>query len=128
MDNKKNDTYYLEKILQHIDFIINNTKELHIDDIKTNELLIDSIMFRLIQISENCDRLSNEFKDRFPLLPYRFMKGIRNIIVHDYGIVDINIVYSTITKSIPELKDNLYQIYTTIGVWSFRKNYTSRII
>ena len=73
-------------------------------------------MFRLIQISENCDRLSNEFKDRFPLLPYRFMKGIRNIIVHDYGIVDINIVYSTITKSIPELKDNLYQIYTTIGV------------
>lgn len=36
-------------------------------------------------------------------VPWKAIKGMRNKIVHDYGFIDITIVYDTITNSIPAL-------------------------
>lgn len=35
------------------------------------------------------------------------MKGLRNRIVHEYGAVDITVVYDTVRKDIPELLHTL---------------------
>lgn len=48
MDNEKNDTYYLEKILKDLNFLIEHTSGKTKEEIESNEILIDSIMFRLI--------------------------------------------------------------------------------
>ena len=40
-------------------------------------------------------------------LPWRSIKGMRNRIVHDYGFIDMQIIYDTVTKSIPELYNAL---------------------
>ena len=60
-------------------------------------------MFRLIQISENSDRLTDTFKITNSELPWREIKGMRNRIVHDYGIVDMTIIYDTVSKDIPKM-------------------------
>lgn len=64
MDNVKNDKYYLEKIISDLRFIIEHTKGKTKDEIENNDLLVDSIMFRIIQIAENNSRLSEEFKKK----------------------------------------------------------------
>ena len=51
MDNIKNDRYYLEKIISDLEFIIEQTKGKTQNEIEENILLIDSIMFRIIQIA-----------------------------------------------------------------------------
>lgn len=51
MDNVKDDRYYLRKIIDHIDFVLQNTKGLNLEQIENNEMLIDSVMFRFIQIA-----------------------------------------------------------------------------
>ena len=56
MDNVKNDKYYLEKIISDLGFIIEHTKGKTKDEIENNDLLVDSIMFRIIQIAENNSR------------------------------------------------------------------------
>ena len=38
------------------------------------------------------------------------MKGMRNRIVHDYGNVDLAVVYNTVKNDIPELLDLLHKI------------------
>ena len=48
----------------------------------------DSIMFRIIQIAENNNKLSDDFKNRFKNVPWLAIKGMRNKIVHNYGVVD----------------------------------------
>ena len=53
MDNVKNDKYYLEKIISDLGFIIKHTKGKTKDEIEGDDLLVDSIMFRIIQIAEN---------------------------------------------------------------------------
>ena len=103
MDNIKNDAYYLGKILDDLEFMMEQTNGKTMDEIENNALLLDSIMFRLIQISENSDKLTIEFKTKYKELPWRSIKGMRNRIVHDYGFIDMAIIYDTVINSIPEL-------------------------
>ena len=110
MENVKNDKYYLEKIISDLRFIIEHTKEKTKDEIENNDLLVDSIMFRIIQIAENNSRLSEEFKKKYSEIPWVAIKGMRNKIVHDYGVVNMVIVYDTVTRWIPEMYEKLMRI------------------
>ena len=83
--------------------MIEHINEKTMDEIEKNALLLDSIMFLFIQISENSDKLTLEFKDSHKELPWRSIKGMRNQIVHDYGFIDMAIIYDTVINSIPEL-------------------------
>lgn len=103
MDNIKSDKYYLEKIISDLRFIIEQTEGKTKEGIEENVLLIDSIMFRIIQIAENNSRLSEEFKIRHSEIPWMAIKGMRNRIVHNYGVVNMSIVYDTVTRGIPEM-------------------------
>lgn len=107
MDNKKTDQYYIKKIVTDIEFIIAHTAGLTIEQLEDNEVLVDSVMFRLIQVAENSDKLTESFKEQHKEFPWRAMKGLRNRIVHEYGNVDMSVVYETIQNDIPELLQNL---------------------
>lgn len=59
------------------------------------------------QISENSAKLTDEFKSMHANIPWRAIKGLRNRIVHEYGNVDLSVVYDTVKKDIPVLADIL---------------------
>ena len=100
MDNAKDNRYYLNRILTDLRFLIVHTQDLDQEDLEENEVLQDSVMFRLIQISENSDKLTQDFKDRNPQIAWRALKGMRNRIVHNYGGVDMGIIYDTVMNDI----------------------------
>ena len=100
MDNKKDNKYYIDKILIELDFLIKHTKNILRDDFGKNELLLDSIMFRFIQISEHIKKLTLEFKNEHNNIPWRDIVGLRNRIVHEYGNVDLDIIYDTVKEDI----------------------------
>lgn len=103
MDNTKDDDYYIKKILKNIKFIMANTEGITLQQLEANEVLCDSVLFRLIQISENSVKLTDEFKANHNNIPWQAIKGMRNKIVHEYGDVEFDIVYQTITEDIPEI-------------------------
>ena len=76
-------------------------------EFSANEVLQDSMMFRLVQISENAGRLTDEFKTPNGKIPWGDIFGLRNRIVHDYGNVDLTIVFDTLTNDVPYLKKTL---------------------
>jgi uncharacterized protein with HEPN domain len=80
------------------------------EKIEADELLIDSIMFRIIQIAENNSRLTDQFKAEHSEVPWIAIKGMRNKIVHDYGYVDLTIVYDTVIHGIPDMYEKLKSI------------------
>lgn len=101
MDNRKDNRYYLDRILTDLRFIISHTQDLDQEELEDNEVLQDCVMFRLIQVSENSDKLTQEFKDRHPEIAWRALKGMQNRIVHNYGGVDMGIIYDTVRNDIP---------------------------
>jgi uncharacterized protein with HEPN domain len=50
-------------------------------------------------IGEASSRLAPETQALFPGLPFRQMRGMRNIIAHDYGDVDLDQVWRTASGS-----------------------------
>ncbi len=110
MDNVKNDPYYVEKIKTDLKFVIDHTAGKTRDEIELDELLIDSVMFRIIQVSENSGRLTEQFKALHTDVPWLAIRGMRNKIVHDYGYVDLTVVYDTVIHGIPEMYEKLKEI------------------
>ena len=51
MDNDKNDAYYLERIKTDLEFVICHTEGKTREEIENNDLLIDSIMFRIMPMA-----------------------------------------------------------------------------
>ena len=107
MDNIKNDHYYLDKIKTDLAFIVAHMKDVDLQGLNENEVLLDSMLFRMIQISENAKKLTTEYKEAKSNIPWDEMSGLRNRIVHDYGNVDLDIVYETLKYDIPELLEQL---------------------
>ena len=103
MENKKDNSYYLKKIIVDLNFLVDHTKHLTLEELEKNEVLLDSVMFRLIQVSENSDKLTEGFKNLHSEIPWRAIKGMRNKIVHEYGNVDMSVIYVTVTDDIPDL-------------------------
>lgn len=111
MDNTKNNQYYVDKILTDLKFVIDHTQGKTQQQIEGDDLLVDSIMFRVIQIAENSMKLDEEFQKKNGHIPWRAIRGMRNMIVHNYGAVDLAIVYDTVANSIPEL----YKMLSTVN-------------
>ena len=54
--------------------------------------------------------MDEEFQKKNSYIPWRAIRGMKNMIVHNYGAVDLEIVYETVTNSIPEL----YKMLTSL--------------
>lgn len=107
MDNIKNDEYFALRITEDCAFIIKHLSDISFDKFKENDLLVDSVCFRLIQIGENSSRLTDSYKAKHKDIPWHMVNGLRNRIVHDYGAVDKEIVYQTATLDISDLLQKL---------------------
>ena len=107
MDNLKNDFYYIQKIQKDLEFIVLHMRDVDIEELKNNEVLMDSMLFRMIQISENAKKLSDGYKAKKSDIPWNALSGLRNRIVHDYGNVDLHVVYETLKNDIPDLLELL---------------------
>lgn len=59
---------------------------------------------RLIQlIGEASVRLSDATRQTYPAVPWRELRAMRNILVHQYDGIDDEIVWKTATERLPEL-------------------------
>lgn len=57
MDNVKNDAYYIKRLKQDLEFVVTHMKNVDIEGLNANEVLLDSMLFRMIQISENAKKI-----------------------------------------------------------------------
>ncbi len=111
MDNRKNDIYYVEKIRTDLEFIVTHMENVNMEDLEKHEILLDSMLFRLIQISENAKRLSYEYIMENDDIPWNKIYGLRNRIVHDYGNVKFKVIYGTLKNDVPEMLKQINNIF-----------------
>ena len=61
-------------------------------------------------IGEATKRLSKEFRVTNPNVPWLDMAGMRDILIHNYIDVDLDIVWKTASESIPDLEKLLQNL------------------
>ena len=61
----------------------------------------------VMQIGELVNRLSDDFIENHSELPWHAIRAMRNLYAHEYEKIDLKIVWETLTKRIPELREQL---------------------
>ncbi|MBS7626604.1 DUF86 domain-containing protein [Candidatus Bathyarchaeota archaeon] len=107
---KKDDSVYLKHILDAISRIEEYTKDIRYEEFIGNHLVQDGVIRQLEIIGEATKRLSKEFKEENPEIPWGDAAGMRNKLIHNYFGVDLDAVWDTVKKDIPKLKDKLKSI------------------
>ncbi len=64
----------------------------------------NAVCMCILQIGELIGRLSEDFRTDHGEIPWHKIRGMRNFVAHEYGKLDLEIVWFAATKSIPELK------------------------
>ncbi len=71
----------------------------------------DAVLRRFESIGEAASRLAPETQALFPDIPFRAMRGMRNIIAHDYGEVDLELVWQTAEADLPKPIETLEEYF-----------------
>jgi len=64
-------------------------------------------------IGEAVKKLSSELKKGHPEIPWKDVAGMRDKLIHDYFGVDLDAVWDTAEKDIPQLKNKITAIIET---------------
>jgi uncharacterized protein with HEPN domain len=73
----------------------------------------DAVIRRIEIIGEAAAHLSEATRQAVTELPFRKMRGMRNIVAHDYANVDLNIVWQVATVHVPEVCATLEKFFAT---------------
>ena len=70
--------------------------------------LADRVMVRATErtveiIGESARRVSSSYQNSHPEIPWREIIGQRNLLAHEYGQIDHELLYKTATEDIPAL-------------------------
>ena len=104
MNNK--DQYILEHIVQYCDEIDATLRYFGCSE----ERFMESFVFRnavsmpIMQIGELATRLSDDLIAESPSIPWKAIKGMRTFFAHQYGSMNLQLVWRTALTRIPELK------------------------
>ncbi len=88
------------KNIQEIDSRFGNNFELFCNDIAYKH----SCTMCILQIGELSNALSEEIKNKNAQIQWKSIRGMRNILAHNYGQIDMEIIWQIIQNDIPVLK------------------------
>ncbi|PSR23195.1 MAG: hypothetical protein C7B45_03615 [Sulfobacillus acidophilus] len=99
---KRDNFSTLTRIEEAVQRIKRWTEAISHEEFLDDELRQSAIMRQLEIIGEATGRLTAEFlQDHADVLPWNVMKSMRNVLIHGYDEVDIEIVWTTATQDIP---------------------------
>jgi len=68
----------------------------------------------LLQIGELISRFSDDFRAKHTAIPWRSIRGMRNLLVHEYEHVNNKEFWNTLINDIPSLKSYCLEILPVI--------------
>jgi len=100
----------LKNILETIEKIDRFIENMDFEDFSEDEKTLFAVSKAIEIIGEIVNHLPQELKDRYSLVPWEDIYGMRNFLVHNYFGSDQDEVWKTINEDIPDLKPIIQKI------------------
>jgi uncharacterized protein with HEPN domain len=110
----KDSRIYLEHIIDEISLIRSVCTTLTFEEFTTSREKEHIITRALEIIGEAAKNVPEKVQKQHPEIPWKFMAGLRDKIIHGYFAINYDIVWDVITRKIPELEPKLRAICDTL--------------
>jgi uncharacterized protein with HEPN domain len=97
-------------ILEAIRDIQEYTQGLDLDTFAGDKRTLQAVVYCLIVIGEAERHISEDVKARYPEVPWRSMRGMRNFLVYEYPWMSPSVIWQTATKNLPPLVEPLQRM------------------
>lgn len=116
MQISERDMQILEKILKYCEEIefAHNEYNRSFDAFCVNPTYRNAVALCLMQIGELTNKLSQEFRDGYAEIPWRAIRGMRNVVAHEYGNIDVETVWETAEYGTQELREFCSRFVTDV--------------
>jgi len=111
---KERDYLFLNHIYDACSQISKYLENIDYDNFQKNRLLQDAVMRELEIIGEASKNLSEDFRNKFPDIPWRLMAGMRDKLIHGYFSIDVIEVWNTAKRDILDLKKKLKLVFNQL--------------
>lgn len=100
----------LQKMIEYINKAISYTSDYNFEEFSSDEKTVDATIFAISQIGELVKNISSETMDKYSIIEWKMIKGLRNRIVHDYEGISVKSIWYILKNDIIELKSNIQEI------------------
>ncbi len=107
---KKDPFVFVNHVLESIQKIEEYTEGLSKDAFAQSSKTQDAVIRNLEIIGEATKNISQAFRKKYPQIPWQRMTGLRDILIHLYFGIDLNIVWEVVERDLPELKEKLMKL------------------
>jgi len=97
------DAGYLLDMLHHARGVVRTTSGRTLEDYAGDENLRLLVERRLEIIGEAARRVSEPFRSAHPEIPWRKIIGQRNVLAHEYGEIQDDVVWQVVIVNMPDL-------------------------
>jgi len=81
----------------------------------SDELIQTWIVHHIEIIGEAATRLDRDFRDAHPEIPWPQVIAMRNVLIHEYFGIDLDEVWSTVERDLPDLKAKIQLLLQGLG-------------
>ena len=78
--------------------------------LKADRKTYDAVMMNFIIIGEAVKKIYDQAENKYPNIEWRDIMAMRNILVHEYWGIDERVVWDTVKKDLPRLKEIVSRI------------------
>ncbi|NJD03291.1 MAG: DUF86 domain-containing protein [Ruminiclostridium sp.] len=104
------DETYLKTILREISSIPSLMRGYNKESFLKSEKTQKAVCMTLLNIGELVKSLSDEFKQENKSVQWKEIAGLRDLAAHKYHSLNMERIWFTVKKDIPELKKSIYAI------------------
>jgi uncharacterized protein with HEPN domain len=81
---------------------------------RTSVLIQSAILHRLALLGEACRALSSDLRDSHPEVPWNQIVAFRNVVIHEYFGIDLDLVWTVVADEIPQTARALRSILASL--------------
>lgn len=100
----------IDDISESLDRIFEYVEGLDYKSWLNDQKTIDAVIRNLEIIGEAAANVPQEIQDQYVDIPWYQMKGMRNILIHEYFGVDNDVIWRTIQEDLPGLKAKILKL------------------